>query len=75
MQQEQMNQMGMPDGDTQQNELADDEATDATPATDEKTGKMQDAKAQYDLLKKKKNRTLQDEAKLRSVTQILARNK
>ena len=67
---------GLPvDGSTEQNALADDEDTDATPATDEKNKKMQNAKSVYNLLSKKKNRTLSDEAKLKSATQILAKNK
>ena len=80
LQQNQMGQMEMdgmqpPDGDTEQNPLANDEDTDATPETDEKNRKMQKAKADYNLLSKKKNRTLTDEAKLKSATQILAKNK
>ena len=63
------------DGETDQQPLANDEDTDSTPATDEKTKKMQKAKATYDLLKQKKNRSLKDEADLKSATQILAKNK
>jgi hypothetical protein len=62
-------------GDTQQNPLADDEDTDATPKTDEKNKKISRATTDYNLLSKKKNRTLADEAKLKSATQILAKNK
>ena len=69
-------QMGMEQGDgTDVQPLANDEDTDATPKTDEKNRKIQNAKATYDLLQQKKNRTLSDEAKLKSATQILARNK
>ena len=75
MGQMEMNGMQPPEGDTEQNPLANDEDTDATPETDEKNKKMQSAKATYDLLSKKKNRTLSDEAKLKSATQILAKNK
>lgn len=74
MMQQQLEGQEQPEG-TEQNGLADDEATDVTPKTDEKTAKLQDAKARYDLLKNKKNRTLKDEADLKSVTQILAKNK
>jgi hypothetical protein len=80
LQQNEMGQMEMngvqpPEGDTEQNPLANDEDTDATPETDEKNRKLQTAKATYDLLSKKKNRTLSDEAKLKSASQILAKNK
>jgi Bacteriophage T4-like portal protein (Gp20) len=69
-------QMGMEQGDgTDVQSLANDEDTDATPATDEKNKKIQNATATYNLLTQKKNRTLSDEAKLKSATQILARNK
>jgi len=69
-------QMGMEQGDgTDVQPLANDEDTDATPKTDEKNRKIQNAKATYDLLQQKKNRTLSDEAKLKSATQILAKNK
>jgi hypothetical protein len=71
---QQMSGQEQPEG-TEQNGLADDEATDVDPKHDEKIRKLQDAKARYDLLKNKKNRTLKDEADLKSVTQILARNK
>lgn len=76
-QEQMMQQMGgpeQPDG-TEQNPLANDEDTDVDPAHDEKTAKLQDAKARYDLLKNKKNRTLKDESDFKSVSQILARNK
>ena len=53
----------------------DDEDTAEGPAQDEDRGKLQQAKATYNLLKRKKNRSIQDEAKFKSVVQILARNK
>jgi hypothetical protein len=64
-----------PEGDTNQNALASDEDTDADPEHDKDVKKMQSAKATVDLLSKKKNRTLSDEAKLKSASQILAKNK
>ena len=76
-QEQMMQQMGgpeQPDG-TEQNPLANDEDTDVDPAHDENTAKLQDAKARYNLLKNKKNRTLKDESDFKSVSQILARNK
>ena len=81
LQQNEMGQMemdGMVPGEeqgTDQKPLANDEDTDATPETDQQNKKMQSAKATYDLLKQKKNRTLSDEAKMRSAAQILAKNK
>ena len=52
-----------------------DDGVASTPATDEKNKKIQEAKARYNLLKNKKDRTLKDEAELKSVAQILAKNK
>jgi hypothetical protein len=75
LQQNEMMQQQMEMGETEQQPLASDEDTDATPETDEKNKKLQNAKATYDLLSQKKNRTLSDEAKLKSATQILAKNK
>ena len=80
IQQNEMGQMEMdgmqpPEGDTDQNALANDEDTDADPEHDKEVKKMQSAKSTYDLLSKKKNRTLSDEAKLKSASQILAKNK
>ena len=63
------------EGATDQKPLANDEDTDATPETDEKNKKLSSAKATYDLLKQKKNRTLADEAKMKSASQILSKNK
>lgn len=51
----------------------DEQNVDATP--DDQTNKLQKAKARYDLLSKKENRSLQDEAEFRSVVQILNKNK
>ena len=75
MMQQQMDGMQPPDGDTEQNPLANDEDTDATPETDEKVRKIQKAKSDYNLLSKKKNRSLSDEAKYKSAALILAKNK
>ena len=72
---QQMDGIQPPEGDTEQNPLANDEDTDATPKTDDKNRKIQRATADYHTLSKKKNRTLSDEAKLKSATQILAKNK
>ena len=52
-----------------------DDGVAETPASDEKTRKLQQAQSTYNLLSQKKNRTLTDEAKFKSATQILARNK
>ena len=75
MMQQQMEAPEGPDGDTEQNPLANDEDTDATPETDEKVRKIQKAKSDYNLLSKKKNRSLSDEAKFKSASLILAKNK
>jgi hypothetical protein len=75
MMQQQMDGMAPPEGDTEQKPLANDEDTDATPETDEENKKMRKAQSDFDILSKKKNRTLADEAKLKSATQILAKNK
>ena len=69
-------QMGIQPGqETDQQPVANDNDTDADPEHDAQMKKMQDAQAQYDLLSNKKNRSLSDEAKLKSVSQILAKNK
>ena len=52
----------------------DDEAAANGPDEDYNK-KMQEAQAVHDLLKQKKNKSIQDEAKYRSVAQILAKNK
>jgi len=75
MEQEMMMQ-GMGDQSQDMNGLADDEATDATPETDQQNQKIRDAEATVKLLgAKKANRSLQDEAKYKSAVQILAKNK
>jgi hypothetical protein len=55
--------------------LANDQDTDATPATDQKAKDLRDAEATVKLLGDKKDRSIQDEAKYRSAVQLLARNK
>ena len=75
LQNQEMEQQEPPEGETEMQPLASDEDTDATPETDEKNKKIQRAKADYDILSKKKNRSLSDEAKLKSAAQILAKNK
>ena len=47
---------------------------DDTQPEDENTKKINKAKADYDLLKAKKNRTMQEESRYKSAAQILARN-
>ena len=61
--------------DTDQKAAADDAQVAVDPKHDENARKMQTAKATYDLLAKKKNRTLSDEAKFKSAALILAKNK
>ena len=68
-------QMMAQEGETGQSAPAGDEDVAVDPKHDEQTAKMQQAKATYDLLSQKKNMTLSDEAKLKSATQILAKNK
>jgi len=62
-------------GSTDQNPAAGDDDVAVDPKHDEQTRKMQTAKATYDLLSQKKNRTLSDEAKFKSAALILAKNK
>jgi Bacteriophage T4-like portal protein (Gp20) len=62
-------------GETDQQPASGDDDVAVTPETDEKTKKLQSAKATYDLLSQKRNRSLSDEAKLKSAAQILAKNK
>ena len=62
-------------GEIVQKSLANDEDTDAGPNHDQQTRKIQQAKATYDLLAVKKNRTLADDAKYKSAAQILSKNK
>lgn len=63
-----------PDGATNQ-EAAPAEDAAITPQSDEKSAKVQNAQAVYDLLKRKTNRSLKDEADFKSASQTLARNK
>ena len=74
---QEMQMQGMQQDQSQDmNGLADDEATDATPETDQQNQKIRDAQATVKLLgAKKANRSLQDEAKYKSAVQILAKNK
>jgi hypothetical protein len=74
--QQEMQMQGMGDQSQGMNGLADDEATDATPETDQQNQKIREAEATVKLLgAKKANRSLQDEAKYKSAVQILAKNK
>jgi hypothetical protein len=67
---------GMPmEGETDQNALASDEDVTPDANADAETKKLQQAQATQKLLSQKKNRTLSDEAKLKSATQILSKNK
>jgi hypothetical protein len=75
-----MDDQGLPqeEGDDQSSEVqpyAADEDTDSTPATDADNKKMRDAETTYKLLSKKKNRSMQDEAKFKAAVQVLAKNK
>ena len=65
---------GQMNPDQGQGQGQDDEAAANGPDEDYNK-KMQEAQAVHDLLKQKKNKSIQDEAKYRSVAQILARNK
>jgi len=74
--QQEMQMQGMGDQGQDMNPLADDEATDATPETDQQNQKIRDAEATVKLLGAKKGgRSLQDQAKYKSAVQILAKNK
>jgi len=55
--------------------LASDEDAAESPANDDKDKKVRDAETTVKLLGKKKDRSIQDEAKYRSAIQILSRNK
>ena len=55
--------------------LASDEDTDQTPATDDKATKLRQALADVQHFQKMKNRSMQDEARYKSATQIVAKNK
>jgi len=72
-----MMQQGMmdPSGDMQQQDFQSDTTTDQMPADQESSNRLQDAQATYELLKNKRNRTLKDEADLKSAAQIVAKNK
>jgi hypothetical protein len=72
-----MMQQGMmnPSGDMQQQNFQPDTSTDQMPADQAISNRLQDAQATYELLKNKRNRTLKDEADLKSAAQILAKNK
>ena len=75
IQQNEMSEMQMQQQGTEQNPAAGDEDVAVDPKHDEQTRKLQQAKATYDLLAQKKNRTLSDEAKFKSAALILAKNK
>jgi len=75
IQQNEMSEMQMQQQGTEQNPAADDKDVAVDPKHDEQTRKLQQAKATYDLLAQKKNRTLSDEAKFKSAALILAKNK
>jgi hypothetical protein len=62
-------------GDMQQQDFQPETSTDQMPADQEGSSRLQDAQATYELLKNKRNRTLKDEADLKSAAQILAKNK
>jgi hypothetical protein len=62
-------------GGTDQQPLTDDDGAAVSAQNDQQTAKMQTAQSTYNLLISKRNRTLADEAKLKSATQILAKNK
>jgi hypothetical protein len=68
-------QPGDPTGGTDQQPLTDDDGAAVSAQNDQQTAKMQTAQSTYNLLISKRNRTLADEAKLKSATQILAKNK
>jgi hypothetical protein len=71
----QMQQQNQPEQDAQQQTGADDKNLNVDPNHDEQVRKMQNAKATYNLLAQKKNRTLSDESKFKSAALILAKNK
>ena len=68
-------QMQQQEQSTEQSPAAGDDDVAVDPKHDEETRKLQQAKATYDLLSQKKNRTLSDEAKFKSAALILAKNK
>jgi len=80
----QQNEMGEQQMDIQQQQMdqgidqtaaAGDDDVAVDPEHDKDVKKMQTAKSTYNLLQQKKNRTLSDEAKLKSASLILAKNK
>jgi hypothetical protein len=77
IQQNEMGEMQMQQQEqgTDQTPAAGDKDVAVDPKHDENTRKLQQAKATYDLLAQKKNRTLSDEAKFKSAALILAKNK
>jgi len=60
---------------TDQKAAADDAAVAVDPEHDQTVKKVRDAQALVDLLSKKKNRTMADEAKLKSASLIVSKNK
>jgi hypothetical protein len=76
----QQNEMGEQQMDMQQQEMgqtaaASDDDVAVDPEHDKEVKKQQTAQSQHSLLSKKKNRTLSDEAKLKSASLIMSKNK
>jgi hypothetical protein len=76
----QQNEMGEQQMDMQQQEMgqtaaAGDDDVAVDPEHDKEVKKQQTAQSQHSLLSKKKNRTLSDEAKLKSASLIMSKNK
>jgi hypothetical protein len=67
MQQQQM--------ETDQTAAAGDDDVAVDPEHDKEVKKQQTAQSQYSMLSKKKNRTLSDEAKLKSASLTMSKNK
>jgi len=74
MTQPDQNGMGGPGDMTGQQPAGDAQAAE-TPADDEKRDKVLKAKVRYNLLMKKDNKSLQDQAELKSLAQVVAKNK
>ena len=55
--------------------MAGDDDVALTPKTDDKVAKVRAAKVKYNQLMKKANKSLQDEAELKSLAQVVAKNK
>ena len=70
---DQMEPGGPPQAGGPQKPLSGDEA--AVPSGDDKVAKVRRAKVEYKMLMKKENKSLQDQAKLKSLSQIVAKNK